>query len=217
MQRRSRDIGVIFVGAISLMGSVICLLTSLVGKSEFRRWQAASSIQEPGDLQAIGEGGDAVIVGPIAPDTLAAEEGLALYERWEHEVEYEDDERESRWRHNYDYDHKPTFELLVGEQRVRVRSGFVVFYNPREIMTKEHVKLKGFALGDAVTVLGNVESSADPSAIQAEYICGGERKRCMKRLSRTSIGPAIGAALMFLVGGGLVWLSIRRRKAPAGS
>jgi hypothetical protein len=219
VQRRSKDIGLVFVGAIFLVASVICLSTSLVGKSESRRWQAAPSIQEPGDLQAVGEGGDVVIVGPIAPDAPVAEEGLALYERWEHEVEYEDGERESHWRHNYDYDHKPTFDLLFGEreQRMRVRSGFVIFYNPREVMVKEHVKLKGFAPDDVVTVMGNVQSSADPLAVQAEIICGGERERCMKRLSRSSVGPAIGAALMLLIGGGLMWLGLKKHKAPADS
>jgi len=207
--RNKSDTTLVFFGAILLVSSVICLLMSLVGKLEFRRWQAAPLIQEPGDLQVVGEGGDAVIVGSLTLDAQAGKEGLALYERWEHEVEYDDGERKSKWRHNYDYDHKPTFGLPLGSQRIEVRIAFVIFYNPREVMLNEDVKLKGFAPDDIITVLGSVESSRDPLAVQAKYICGGGREECMKYLARPSVGYAIGAAIIFLIGGVLVGFGVK--------
>jgi hypothetical protein len=213
MRHKSNNTALVFVGAVLLAGSVTCLVASLIGRSELRRWQAAASIQEPGDLQAVGEGGDVVIVGSLAPDAPAAKEGLALYERWEHVVEYEDGKRESRWRHNYDYDHKPTFDLLVGGHRIRIQNEFVMFYNPREIMPNENVKLKGFAPDDVVTILGSVESTREPLTVEAKYICGGERDRCMRHLSGSSVGPALGAAFLLLVGGGLVGLGVKSWRA----
>lgn len=215
MNRKSRDIGLIIVGALFLMGSAVCLLTSLVGASESRRWRSTPSVEEPDGFQAIGESGDVVLVGAIVPEVPVSEEGLALYERWEREIEYDEGERESRWRHNYDYDHKPTFDLLLGDHRVTVQNRFVVFLNPREMIVDEHVKLKGFAPEDVVTVMGTVASSSEPLAVQAETICGGERERCMRRLARSPVGPAIGAGLMVLVGAGMIWLGVRKPKAAA--
>ncbi len=212
MRNKSNPLTVALVGAFFLVSSVVCLATSLVGQSELRRWEAAPSIQELGQLQRVGEGNDVVIVGTLAPDTPVVEEGLALYERWEHEVKYKDGDRKSRWRHNYDYDHKPTFKLLFNDQRINAQSNFVTFHNPREIMLDRDLKLKGFAPGDALTILGSVVAPAEPATVEAEYICGGEREACLSHFSRSSVGPAIGAALMLLIGGGLLWLALRQFK-----
>jgi hypothetical protein len=52
---------------------------------------------------------------------------------------------------------------------------------------------------------------------EAEIICGGARERCLQRMSRAPVGPAIGAGLMGLVGGGLVWFGRQRREGEDGA
>ena len=57
-------------------------------------------------------------------------------------------------------------------------------------------------------------TSNAPFEVQADIICGGSHEECLESLAKNIIVFYIIAAILILVGGGLVWVGIRKLNPP---
>lgn len=83
----------------------------------------------------------------------------------------------------------------------------------QEVQLDFKTKLKGFAPGSEVTVMGTVASPDDPPQVRADIVCGGDRGACLGQMTQWSMIAAIVAAFLALRGVGLVVLGVKRLRA----
>jgi hypothetical protein len=205
------NIAIVIFGLLSFVCSFVLVWGGGVQNDEFERWQDAPLIQETGELQSIAEQGDVIVVGSIDPETPASSEGLALHDYWQQKTQVSGGSRRQTWEHVYASDHKPAFQLLCsGDRPVTIQSTSAVLLNTREVMVSGSVRHEGFAPGDGVTVFGTTRSSNAPFEVQADIICGGSNEACLESLAKNIVGFYAIAAVLILVGGGLVWVGVRK-------
>jgi hypothetical protein len=208
--RKFEATGVLIGGLMMIVGGLFLLSNGLEQNNEFRRWQAAPPVQEAGELQAIGSGNDVVIVGSIGLENPTSK-GLALYTYWEERR----DSLEGRyyWAHVSAKDYRPgSFQLSLGNQTITIRSLRAILKKWQERVIRFNVELRGFTLGEKVTVFGTVVSPDAPFEVRASVICGGGSEGCLEALS---VGPSFllkVAPILMLVGGGLIWAGARKLK-----
>jgi len=209
--RKVNTIAIFLFGLLCMVGSVICLATSIYEGARHDRWQAAAELKEVGELERVGVGGDVTIVGSVAPWTPAAQEGLALYESWERELDYDGDEERETWNRVFVY--KPDFELLFGGHSITIQGERAALQRTRELYQGVDFKLTGFAPGDEVTVMGTVDSLDGGSAVRANIVCGDKRETCLGQMGLMSKIAAVAAAFLALGGVGLGVWGVRRLRA----
>jgi hypothetical protein len=212
--RRLNAIAIIVFGVLSFACSGVLVAISFTWNDDYERWQAAPVIQEGqevGELQAIGEGSDVVVVGTIDPAMPPSDEGLAIYSYWRRKTTGSGDHRRQSWELVSARGHTPAFHLLLGGQAIMIEpKEFVDLRNTRESLVSGGAKLIGFAPGDGVTVFGAVISAGVPFEVEASTICGGERQECLEIFARDILVFFIVAAILILIGGGLVWVGVRQ-------
>ncbi|RMF35182.1 MAG: hypothetical protein D6759_04990, partial [Chloroflexi bacterium] len=206
MRKRKLDrIASVILGILILGGGLVCAMMSRAGQEDLKRWKAAPVVQEAGDLRTLGEGRDVALTGAISSDAPVAREGLVLYTYWEEEVRYRYESGGQRRRYRswqLKSSVQPPFPLLLDGQSVTVRSARAVLYNERVIRVGSHAQLKGFAPGDQVTVMGTVGALTTPPEVEAEVVCGGDRRACLNALTTTSILMVVLAGVIVLAGAG---------------
>lgn len=210
--RKFEATAVIIMGLLMIVGSLSLMSQGLEQNSEFRRWQAAPLVQETGELHAIGSGGDVVMVGSIDLKNPTSK-GFVIYTYWEQRRDSLN--REDYWTHVSAKDYRPTsFQLSLGNQTITIQSLRAILKKWQERLIGFNVELRGFTLGEKVTVFGTVVSPDAPFEVRASVICGGGSEGCLEALS---VGPSFLlkiAPILILVGGGLIWAGARKLKAP---
>ena len=211
--RKLNNIAIIIFGLLSFVCSFVLVWGGGVQSDEFERWQAAPLIQGTDELHTVGAQNDITIVGSIDPETPASAEGLAIYEYWETKSQGSGSRRRLVTEHIYARDHKPAFQLLFdGQTTVTVQSEHAILDNTRDVMISGRVRHHGFSPGDDVTVFGTMLSASAPFEVQADIICGGSHETCLESQAKSIIGFYTIAAILILVGGGLLaLLGLRRR------
>jgi hypothetical protein len=213
--RKLNNIAIVIFGLLSFVCSFVLVWGGGVQNDEFERWQDAPLIQETNELQSIADQGDVIITGSIDPEMPASAEGLALHDHWQLNTRGSGSNRQQTWEHIYASDHKPAFQLLRdSDQAVTILSTGAVLLNTQEVMVSGSVRHNGFAPGDRVTVFGTIPSSGTPFEVQADVICGGNNEACLESLAKNIIVFYAIAAILILVGGGLVWIGIRKLNPP---
>jgi hypothetical protein len=202
-------VAVITMGLLAIMLGLSLMSQGLEQNSEFHRWQAAPLIQKTGKLQAIGSGSDVVMVGSIDPKNPTSK-GQVIYTYWEQRRDSLNGE--DYWTHVSAKDHKPAFQLLLGNQMVTIQSSHASLRKAQKALISFNVKLYGFTCGEKVTVFGTVVSSNAPSKVQASIICGGGNEECLKVFSTSSTSDLQMAAFLMLVGGVLILAGARQLK-----
>ena len=210
--RKFEATGVLIMGLVMIVGGLFLLSNGLEQNSGFRRWQAAPLIQETGELPAIGSGNDVVIIGSIDLENPTSK-GLAIYTYWEQRRDSV--ERRDYWAHVSAKDYRPgSFQLSLGNQTITIQSWQASLLKWQEHLISFNVELRGFTLGEKVTIFGTVVSPDPPFELQASVICGGGSEECLEGLSA---GPSFllkAAPILMLVGGGLIWAGVRKLKTP---
>jgi hypothetical protein len=209
--RKADNIAIVIFGVIFIVGSVFCLVISVVQGTKHDRWQAARQIQELGELREVGKEGDVMVSGAIASWTPAAQRGFALYEVWEREVHYSGNRKRETW--SQAYAHKPDFELLFGAHPIVVQSERAALQKTSRVQLDVKTRLQGFVPGDEVTVMGTVVLPDDPSTVRAEIVCGGDRRACLGEMTQWAVVAALAAVVLVLGGIGLVVFGVRRSRA----
>jgi hypothetical protein len=209
--RRFEATGEIILGLLAIVGGVFLMSQCSRQNSKFHRWQAAPLVQETAELQAIGGGSDVVMVGSIDLKNPVSE-GFVIYNYWEERRDSLEHGRLS-WERVSAQDYRPAFQLLLGDQEVMVHSWRAALHNAQEGLRSFNVKLEGFTLGERVTVFGTVVSPDVPFEVRASVICGGGREECLEGFT-TACGFSKIGAILILVGGGHIWLGVRKRRTP---
>jgi hypothetical protein len=209
--RKADNIAIVIFGVIFIVGSVFCLVISVVQGTKHDRWQAARQIQELGELREVGKEGDVMVSGAIASWTPAAQRGFALYKVWEREVHYSGNRKRETW--SQAYAHKPDFELIFGAHPIVVQSERAALQKTSRVQLDVKTRLQGFVPGDEVTVMGTVVLPDDPSTVRAEIVCGGDRGACLGEMTQWAVVAALGAVVAALGGIGLVVFGVRRSRA----
>jgi hypothetical protein len=209
--RKADNIAIVIFGVIFIVGSVFCLVVSVVQGTKHDRWEVARQLRELGELREIGKEGDVTVSGAIASWTPAAQQGFALYEVWEREVRYSGNQKHETW--SQAYAHKPDFELLFGAHPIVIQSERAALQKTQTVQLDVKTRLQGFLPGDEVTVMGTVVLPDDPSTVQAEIVCGGDRGACLGQITQWALIAALGAVVLVLGGMGLVVFGVRRSRA----
>jgi hypothetical protein len=205
--KKANNIAIVVFGGLFIVGSFVCLAISFAERNKHDRWQAAPQLRELSELRTIGPGNDVTIAGSIAPDMPASNEGLALYETWELEIYYSNQQEKKTWKQIYA--HKPDLELLFGgHSSIVVQSERAVFQQTKEVQLDFTTKLTGFAPGDEVIVMGGVTPAGN--RVQALILCGGDREQCLGQMSTGATIALVVAAIVALGGIGLVAWGVRR-------
>jgi hypothetical protein len=207
--RRFEATGEIILGLLAIVGGLFLMSQCSGQNRDFNRWQAAPLVQETAELQAIGGGSDVAMVGSIDLKNPVSE-GFVIYNYWEqrrdsleHGRQYWADVSAKRYR--------SAFQLLLGNQTITVQSWDASLLNARDRLISFNVKLEGVTLGERVTVFGTAVSPDAPFEVQASVICGGSREECLEGFP-TACGFSKIAAILILVGGGHIWLGVRKRR-----
>jgi hypothetical protein len=213
MKRASKlnNVAIVVCGLLAFVCSLVLVWGGGVQGEEYERWEAALLLQDAAELRTVGVQSDGVVVGSVDPETPASAEGLAMYEYWKMEIRGSGRSRRRVTEHVPAYDYKPGFRLLFDGQEVTVQSERAYFRDTQDIMVGGDVWHHGFAPGDGVTVFGTVLSAGE---VQADVICGGNREECLEGFSKQTLVTFIIAAILILVGGGLIWLGIARLRKP---
>lgn len=182
--------------------------------------QPATSAQ----LRELSRGTAVLIEGTLAAQTPAQYPSLVAYEQ---QYSLVDNDLGRYWRTS-DFTTPPLWITLADGQSVRVLNST---YQLRHITVIENgpadsygrpTRYIGLRVGDRVTVMGRVASSADSLALNAEVVAGGSRAEWLADEHGVSAGTLDGLLIAGLavsvVGLGAWWLAQHRPHSslPAG-